>query len=144
MFWQSQIILHLKLPTYMVPSSRTSSWNAIFGIRPSLQVSPICKRSTKFPYWLPYVHFGRDGLMAEENPFEIWNFIYRWHHIRYIILISATSWNNDKIYNLKVFQKFLDSCKKYLLRFGSITCWINFHYFIFYVYVLSCTWNQSR
>ena len=60
----------------------------------------ICKPSTKFPYSLPYVHFGRDGLMAEENPFEIGKFIYRWHHIRYLSLISATSWNNDKKYNL--------------------------------------------
>ena len=36
------------------------------------------------------------------------------------------------------------SCKKYLLQFGSITCCIHFRYFIFYVYVLSCTWNQSK
>ena len=128
----------------MVPSSRTSSQNAIFGIRPSLQVSRICICSPKHPYWLPHVRFGRDGLMAEENPFEIWNFIYRWHHIRYLILISATSSNNDKKYNSKVFSKCLISCKKYLLPFGSITCWISFHYLILYLYVLSYTWNQSK
>ena len=68
--------------------------------------------------------------MAEENPIETWNLMYRWHHIIYLILVLTTSTNNDKKYNLKVNYKHLLSYKKYMLQFGSASCCI--HFFILY------------
>ena len=58
--------------------------------------------------------------MPEENLFWIWYFKSRWHHIKHLILITATCSNKDKEYNLNALQKHLVSWKKYLLQFGSI------------------------
>ena len=46
--------------------------------------------------------------------------------LRCLILISATSSNNDKKYNSKVNYKHLLSYKKYMLQFGSFSCCIHF------------------
>ena len=82
--------------------------------------------------------------MPEENLFWIWYFKSRWHHIKHLILITATCSNKVKKIQSKCSPETFSVLKKYLLQFGSIACCIHFHYLIFYVYEFSFTWHQTK